>query len=90
MTIELATISTTRPSDDKVSGRTFADSNDTERSTTSAIGLGSPHLVDSVLAGVNSAWQTVAAPVRAIDLDTPVRHVVSEGSHRLEVDGVPS
>lgn len=90
MAVELTTVTTTWAGDDDVGLRAGTDGDDAECSTSSTVRFGAPHLVHAVLAGVNCAGETVAATVGAFNADTPIRHVVTEGCHGLEVDGIPA
>lgn len=73
----------------KVCGRPLLDGDDAERTTASSIACTSHHLIDLVLGRVNGAGKTITAAVGAVDLHSPIGHLGSEGSSRLEINGIP-
>jgi phage terminase large subunit-like protein len=74
----------------KVGSCSFVNGHHTKGTTTSTIASTAKHTIDLVLRRVNRARESMTSSVRTINLDSPIRHVVSEWRSRFEVDGVPA
>ena len=82
MTVQLAF------KDDEIRFHALRDRDDTEGSSTGALGAITDHFIDTRSTGVDGAGKAVAAGAVADDFDAPFGDLVAEGSGGFEPDRV--